>query len=57
MPMCNFVEYSKNYKRTTCSLWNYYRGEPNDFAADNYNANPIANYESFKHKASITGET
>ena len=25
MPMYNSLEYSKNYKKTTGSLWNYYR--------------------------------
>ena len=29
MPMYNLLEYSKNSKKTTGSLWNYYRGEPN----------------------------
>ena len=29
MPMYNLLEYSKNYRRTTGSLWNYYRDEPN----------------------------
>ena len=23
MPMYNLLEYSKNYRKTTCSLWNY----------------------------------
>ena len=27
MPMYNLLEYSKNYKKTTDSLWNYYRDE------------------------------
>ena len=26
--MYNLLEYSKNYKKTTGSLWNYYRDEP-----------------------------
>ena len=56
MPMCNLLEYSKNYKKATGSLWNYYRDEPNDFPADNYNANPITNSASFKYKTSITGK-
>ena len=30
MPMYNSLEYSKNYKKTTGSLWNYYRDEPSD---------------------------
>ena len=25
MPMYNLIEYSKNYRKTTGSLWNYYR--------------------------------
>ena len=55
--MYNLLEYSKNYRKTTGSLWNYYRDEPNDFFANNYNANPITNSESFKYKTSITGKT
>ena len=30
MPMYNLLECSKNYKKTTDSLWNYYRDEPDD---------------------------
>ena len=30
MPMYNLSEYSKNYKKATGSLWNYYRDEPKD---------------------------
>ena len=55
--MYNLLEYSKNYRKTTRNLWNYHKGEPNDFAANNYNTNPITNSESFKYKASITGKT
>ena len=29
MPMYNLLEHKKNYKKTTGSLWNYYRDEPN----------------------------
>ena len=28
MPMYNLLEYSKNYRKTTGSLWNYYRDKP-----------------------------
>ena len=28
MPMYNLLEYSKNCRKTTGSLWNYYRDEP-----------------------------
>ena len=46
MPMYNLLEYSKNYRKTTGSLWNYYRDEP---------SNPLSSdSESFKYKASIT---
>ena len=30
MPMYNLLEYSKNYRKTRGSLWNYYRDEPNN---------------------------
>ena len=37
------LEYSKNHSKTSGSLWNYYRDEPNNHPADNYNADPITN--------------
>ena len=47
MAMYNLLEYSKNYRKTTGSLWNYYRDEP---------SNPLSsNSEFFKYKTSITG--
>ena len=47
--MYNLLEYSKNYKKTTGSLWDYYRDE---------SSNPLSsNSESFKYKTSITGNT
>ena len=64
MPMYNFLEYSKNYRKITGSLWNYYRDKPNnpplnddDPPSINYNTDPITNSESFKYKGSITGKT
>ena len=57
MPMYNLLEYSKNYRKTTGSLWNYYRDEPNNPPPADYNEEPITNYESFKYKRSITGKT
>ena len=49
MPMCNLLEYSKNYKKTTGSLWNYYRDEP---------SNPLSSdTKSFKYKRSVVGKT
>ena len=35
MPMHNLLEYSKNYRKATGSLWNYYRDEPNSDTDDN----------------------
>ena len=49
MTMYNLLEYSKNFRKTTGSLWNYYRDEL---------SNPLSsNSESFKYKTSITGNT
>ena len=49
MPMNNLLEYTKNYRKLTGSLWNYYRDE---------SSNPLcSNSESFKYKASIAGKT
>ena len=63
MPMYNLLEYSKNYRKTAGSFWNYYRDEPNnpplnddDPPTVNYNADPVTNSESFKYKSSITGK-
>ena len=57
MPMYNLLEYSKNYSKTTGSLWNYYKDEHNNPPPNNYNADPITNSASFKYKTSITGKT
>ena len=35
MAMYNLLEYSKNYKKTTGSLWNYYRDQPSDVLSTN----------------------
>ena len=51
------LEYSKNYRKATGILWNYYRDEPNNPPDNNYHADPITNSESFKYKSSITGKT
>ena len=52
MPMYNLLEYSKNYKKTTGSLWNYYRDEPNS-STDNNITNSILNLKSFDYKANF----
>ena len=43
MPMYNLIEYSRNYRQTAGSLWNYCREKPNNPPAANYNADPITN--------------
>ena len=48
MPMYNLIEYSDNYAKTTGSLWQYFRDEPDDDLEDS---------ESFKSKIKITGKT
>ena len=47
-PMYNLTEYSDNYSKTSGSLWQYYKDEPN---------NNIMESESFKSKIKITGKT
>ena len=48
MPKYNLIECSDNYLKTSGSLWQYYRDDPND---------NIVNSESFKFKINITGKT
>ena len=53
------IEYSKNYRRTTGSLWNYYGNEPNsgfDGAGNNRINYSIKGSKSFDFKTSITGK-
>ena len=55
MPMYNLLEYSKNYKKTTGSLWNYYRDEPNSDTDDNEMKHSIINSKSFDYKTNFIG--
>ena len=55
--MYNLIEYSENYNKTTGSLCNYFRDEPNNHPDDIHNADPITNSKSFEYKTSITGST
>ena len=48
MSMYDLIKYSDNYAKTSGSLWQYFRDEPND---------NLANSESFKSKIKITGKT
>ena len=58
MPMCNLLEYSKNYRKTIGSLYNYYRDElsddnnPNNFLNTN-----VVNSSAFEYKNKITDNT
>ena len=55
MPMYNLVEYSKNYSKTSGSLWDYYRDKPNSGTEGNINYS-IKGSKSFDYKTSITGK-
>ena len=58
MLMYNLLEYSKNYSKTSASLWNYYRDELTDETNDsNCPNNNVINSKSFKYNTSITGST
>ena len=48
MPTYNLIGYSDNYSKTSGSLWQYYKDDPND---------NITQSESFKSKIKITGKT
>ena len=48
VPMFNLIEHSDNYTKTSGSLWQYYKVEPNDNLRDS---------ESFKSKTKMTGNT
>ena len=53
MPMYNLLEYSKNYKKTTGNLWNYYRDEPNSSTDNDNRTRSFLNSESFDYKANF----
>ena len=48
IPMYNLIAYSDNYSKTSGTLWQYYRDEPNAHLTDS---------ESFKSKIKITVNT
>ena len=58
MSMYNLLEYSKNYRKTIGSLYNYYRDELCDDADDNnFDSIKVVNSNTFKYKNKITGNT
>ena len=58
MSMYDLLEYSKNYRKTIGSLYNYYRDELSDNADDdNFDNNKVVNSNTFKCKNKIIGNT
>ena len=56
MPMYNLLEYSKNYRKTVGSPYNYYRDELNDDAnLNNFANNNVVSSNSFQYKNKIIG--
>ena len=56
MPMYSFLEYSKNYRKTIGSFYNYYRDElSDDNDNDNFGNIKVVNSEAFKYKNKIIG--
>ena len=56
--MYNLLEYSKNYRKTIGSLYNYYRDELSDDADDNnFDNTKVVNSNTFKYKNKIIGNT
>ena len=58
IPMYNLLEYSKHYRKTIGSLYNYYRHEINDDAANNNFANNnVVSSNTFDYKKKVIGNT
>ena len=58
MPMYNLLEYSKNYRKTIGSLYNYYRDElSDDNDNDNFGNIKVVNSKAFKYKNKVSGNT
>ena len=58
LDMYNLLEYSKNYRKTIGSLYNYYRDELSDDADNNNFDNiKVVNSEAFQYKNKIIGNT
>ena len=58
MPMCNLIEYSDNYSKTSGILWQYYKDIPavnNDGNIVDFNGANAT--DSFNFKTKITGQT
>ena len=60
IPMYNLLYYSKNFRKTTGSLWNYYPDMPKSGHDNNANLRqriiyPITDSESFNYKTKLIG--
>ena len=56
--MYNLLEYSKNYRKTTGSSYNYYRDELHDDAnLANHPNNNVVNSSAFQYKSKLLGNT
>ena len=55
MSMYNLLEYSKNYRKTIGSLYNYYRDELTNDNNDNFAYRNVVNSSPFKYKNKIIG--
>ena len=56
--MYNLLEYSKNYRKTIGSLYNYYRDELDDDAdLNNHPNNNVVSSNAFQYKNKLLGNT
>ena len=55
--MYNLLEYSKNYRKTIGSLYNYYRDELTNDNNNNFANRNVVNSNTFKYKNKIIGNT
>ena len=53
--MYNLLEYSKNYRKTIGSLYNYYRDELTNGNNNNFANRNVVNSNAFKYKNKIIG--
>ena len=57
MPIYNLLEYSKNYRKTIGSLYNYYRDKLTNDNNNNLANRNVVNWNTFKYKNKIIGNT
>ena len=57
MPINNLLEYSKSYRKTIGSLYNYYRDKLTDDNNNKFADRNVVNSNAFKYKNKIIGNT